>query len=61
MTCFLGIDAGTSGVKAIVIDEAGKTLGLGYKEVNLIAPGPCGSSKTRMNGGAPAITLSARR
>jgi xylulokinase len=40
MTCFLGIDAGTSGVKAIVIDEAGKTLGLGYKEVNLITPRP---------------------
>ncbi len=40
MACFLGIDAGTSGVKAIVIDEAGKTLGLGYKEVNLITPRP---------------------
>ncbi|HEX6033950.1 MAG TPA: xylulokinase [Anaerolineales bacterium] len=40
MTCFLGIDAGTSGVKAIVIDEEGKTLGLGYKEVDLITPRP---------------------
>jgi xylulokinase len=40
MTCFLGIDAGTSGVKAIVIDESGKTQGLGYKEVNLITPRP---------------------
>ena len=40
MTCFLGIDAGTSGVKAIVIDETGKTLGLGYKEVDLITPRP---------------------
>jgi xylulokinase len=40
MTCFLGIDAGTSGVKAIVIDETGKTLGIGYKEVDLITPRP---------------------
>jgi xylulokinase len=40
MTCFLGIDAGTSGVKAIVIDEMGRTLGTGYKEVNLITPRP---------------------
>lgn len=40
MKCFLGIDSGTSGVKAIVIDEMGKTLGLGYQEVNLITPQP---------------------
>jgi xylulokinase len=40
MTCFLGIDAGTSGVKAIVIDAAGGTLGIGYKECNLITPRP---------------------
>jgi len=40
MKCFLGIDSGTSGVKAIVIDENGKTLGLGYQEVNLITPRP---------------------
>ncbi len=30
MACFLGIDVGTSGVKAIIINEAGETLGLGY-------------------------------
>ena len=38
MKCFLGIDSETSGVKAIVIDEMGKTLGLGYQEENLVTP-----------------------
>lgn len=40
MSCFLGIDAGTSGIKAIVLDETGKILGVGYKECNLITPKP---------------------
>ena len=40
MACFLGIDAGTSGVKAIIINETGETLGIGYKECNLITPRP---------------------
>jgi xylulokinase len=40
MTCFLGIDSGTSGVKAIILDENGVTLGVGYKECNLITPRP---------------------
>ena len=40
MKYFLGIDAGTSGVKAIVINEKGETLGVGYKECNLITPRP---------------------
>jgi xylulokinase len=40
MKCYLGIDSGTSGVKAIVIDEMGQTLGVGYKECNLITPRP---------------------
>jgi len=40
MNCFLGIDSGTSGVKAIVINEDGTTLGVGYKECNLITPRP---------------------
>jgi len=40
MSCFLGIDAGTSGVKAIVIDDKGKILGTGYMECNLITPRP---------------------
>ncbi len=40
MKCYLGIDVGTSGVKAIVIDEKGQTLGLGYKEADLITPRP---------------------
>ncbi len=40
MSCYLGIDSGTSGVKAIVIDETGATLGVGYKECNLLTPRP---------------------
>ena len=40
MGYFLGIDAGTSGVKAIVINEKGDTLGVGYKECDLITPRP---------------------
>ncbi len=40
MSCFLGIDAGTSGIKAIVLDDAGNILGAGYRECNLITPKP---------------------
>ncbi len=40
MSCFLGIDSGTSGVKAIVLDETGKVHGVGYKECDLITPKP---------------------
>ena len=40
MSFFLGIDAGTSGVKAIVIDDTGKIRGTGYKECDIITPKP---------------------
>ncbi len=40
MSCFMGIDAGTSGIKAIVLDDAGKILGVGYHECDLITPKP---------------------
>ena len=40
MSCFLGIDAGTSGVKAIVMDASGNLLGKGYGECDLITPRP---------------------
>ncbi len=40
MNYFLGIDAGTSGIKAIVIDELGKIAGIGYHECDLITPNP---------------------
>jgi len=40
MSCFLGIDAGTSGIKAIVLEDTGKILGVGYAECNLITPRP---------------------
>ncbi|HBU12375.1 MAG TPA: xylulokinase, partial [Clostridiales bacterium] len=40
MSCFMGIDAGTSGVKVIIITEDGKIAGMGYHECNLITPRP---------------------
>ena len=40
MSCFLGIDAGTSGVKAVVMDASGALLGKGYGECDLIRPRP---------------------
>ena len=40
MGYFMGIDAGTSGIKAVVLDEKGTTLGVGYCECNLITPMP---------------------
>ena len=40
MSCFLGIDSGTSGIKAIVLSETGQILGEGYTECDLITPKP---------------------
>lgn len=40
MKCFLGIDFGTSGIKAVVIGENGEMFGVGYKEISLITPQP---------------------
>lgn len=40
MSCFLGIDSGTSGIKAIVLDDKGKILGIGYRECDLVTPRP---------------------
>lgn len=40
MSCFLGIDAGTSGIKAIVLEDTGNIVGVGYAECNLITPRP---------------------
>lgn len=40
MSYFMGIDSGTSGIKAIVIDPAGRILGTGYHECDLITPRP---------------------
>lgn len=40
MSCFLGIDAGTSGVKALIIDEKGTIKGTGYVECDVITPQP---------------------
>ena len=36
----MGIDAGTSGIKALVMDAAGKIMGVGYCECDLITPKP---------------------
>lgn len=40
MNFFLGIDAGTSGIKAIVLDETGTVYGSGYYECDIISPQP---------------------
>lgn len=40
MSCFLGIDSGTSGIKAIVLDDKGQIHGVGYAECDLITPRP---------------------
>ena len=40
MSCFLGIDAGTSGIKTIIIDESGNMCGMGFHECDIITPNP---------------------
>ena len=40
MSCFLGIDAGTSGIKTIVMDKNGEILGSGYFECDVVNPYP---------------------
>ena len=40
MDYFMGIDAGTSGVKAVVMDREGRTAGKGYCECNVVSPFP---------------------
>jgi xylulokinase len=40
MAYFMGIDAGTSGIKAVIMDEKGTILGSGYSECDLITPRP---------------------
>jgi xylulokinase len=46
MNCLLGIDVGTSGIKAVVIDEDGKTLGTGYQENDVVFPAPLMAEQT---------------
>ncbi len=40
MSALLGIDLGTSSVKAVVIDETGKLLGVGSREIPMEVPEP---------------------
>src|SRR4051812_15166167 len=40
MANLLGIDLGTSSVKAVVVDEAGRVLGTGSREVAINSPQP---------------------
>ena len=40
MKYFLGIDSGTSGVKAVVVSETGEMVGTGYYEIPLFTPKP---------------------
>ncbi len=38
----MGVDLGTTGVKAVIFNEDGRILGTGYREYRLIYPGPSG-------------------
>ena len=40
MRCYLGIDAGTSGIKAVVMDGKGALHGIGYRECDIVTPAP---------------------
>jgi len=40
MRCYLGIDVGTSGVKAVVIDAEGAVRGIGFGGYDLLSPEP---------------------
>ena len=40
MAYFMGIDAGTSGIKAAVISEQGEIAAIGYEECDIITPKP---------------------
>ncbi len=40
MSCFLGIDAGTSGIKVIVLDDTGRVRSSGYCECDILTPYP---------------------
>jgi xylulokinase len=40
MGCYLGIDAGTSGVKSVVLTDTGKIAGEGYSPCEFITPKP---------------------
>ena len=48
----LGIDAGTSGVKAIVMDTAGVICGSGYQECDVITPRPSWAEQRPADGWA---------
>lgn len=40
MKYFMGIDAGTSGIKAVIVDENGTVAGSGYHECDIVMPRP---------------------
>ena len=40
MAALLGIDLGTSAVKAVVLDEGGQVLGTGTREIPMEVPQP---------------------
>ena len=40
MSCWMGIDSGTSGIKAVILNEKGDILGMGYCEQDVISPKP---------------------
>ena len=55
---YLGIDLGTSEVKAVVIDAEGKLLALAGSPLTVSRPTRAGRSRSRSTGGAPLATPS---
>ena len=40
MNCYMGIDIGTSGCKAVVFDQNGRQVSWAYREYDLFSPEP---------------------
>ena len=53
MAYLMGIDVGTTGTKAILIEETGKVISSLLEEYPLYTPGLTGRSKIRRIGGMP--------
>ncbi|VDZ55672.1 Xylulose kinase [Serratia odorifera] len=52
---YIGIDLGTSGVKAILLDEQGQLLASHSEALTVSARSRCGLSRIRRPGGTPPI------
>ena len=51
MNYFMGIDLGTSSTKTLIMDENGKTAGIGNASYGIQIPGHSMRNRIRWNGG----------